>query len=426
MDHLLRMWPSSVYTKIKRNFFSQPQQRFNLGEGVEAYHGVYQSIRPVHWPTGPRLSVNVDVANGVFWTTSMLMLTAREICRCRDVNHLSAELQPKKDSHGARVESNAFKNLRNLKRVRVTATHRGQKEGSPPDEYVVEKFLNMSAMEYKQDIFNPQTGVKEPTTIHQYFLRKYNMPLNYPHLPLVKTTKKDVVVPMEFLKIKPNQRCVYKLNEHQTSNMIKFAVTPPDQRWGDICTGLEMLKWDRDPYLKHFDLKIDGKPAEVKAHVLPNPKVQFANGPHNPGTAGRWDLRGKKFMAGNLKELKSWGIMVVEGRGSPDKAAVERFIGEFVKVYTQHGGRVVNPRPIIVPSGPNNDGGKMVEALWNATGNANQARPQMLMFVLLFKEIALYTRIKKSCDCRYGVVSQCMQSAHVLVSDTIRLKISLY
>ena len=37
----------------------------------------------------------------------------------------------------------------------------------------------------------------------------------------------------------------------------------------------------------------------------------------------------------------------------------------------------------------------------------------MMVFVLSGKESHTYMRIKKSCDCRFGVVSQCMQSAHV-------------
>ena len=37
----------------------------------------------------------------------------------------------------------------------------------------------------------------------------------------------------------------------------------------------------------------------------------------------------------------------------------------------------------------------------------------MMVFLLAGKDAVCYERIKKSCDCRYGVVSQCMQNAHV-------------
>ena len=359
--------------------------------------------------------MNVDVANGVFWTTSMVMYTAREMASCRDLEDLSQRLQPTKDTHGARKESPAFQVLRYFRRLGVTVTHRGQKDEKPP-QFIIDKFINQSAKEYRQKFRNKETGQDVEMTVFEYFRRTYNMPLNFPNLPLMKTTKANVVFPMELCKILPDQRYVFKLSESQTAKMIKFAVTPPDQRWRHLSFGVGMLKWDSDPNLKAFGLKIDSKPASIKANILPNPKVQFGSGPHNPGTSGRWDLRGKKFMAGNTKELQSWGIMVVDGRGAPDRATVQRFIGEFVKIYTQHGGKVKNPRPVILPSGANVDGGKMVENLWQQTGNQSNMRPQMLMFVLPFREAKLYNRLKKSCDCRFGVVSQCVQAAHVQVS----------
>ncbi|KAL9079521.1 MAG: hypothetical protein Q9157_001579 [Trypethelium eluteriae] len=415
LDHLLRMWPSSRLTKIKRSFFAEPREPISLGDGIEAFHGVYESIRPVHSPMGPIMSVNVDVANGTFWSESQVLHTARELGRCRDGYDLSMKCQPKHDKLGlgGRLESETFKLLRVLRKVSITVIHRAPDKGKPEPSYVIDKLLNQSAKEYVQKMRHPKTGKEEEMTIVQYFREKYNIHLKYPDMPLIKTTKKDVVLPLELCKIKPKQRYVFKLNDRQISNMIKFAVTPPPQRWAHIKEGLDMLKWVQDPYLKAYGLKIQSQPQAVRAHVLPNPKVQFGNGPHNPGTTGRWDLRGKKFMNGNSKELKAWGIMVAEGRGAPDKAAIERFIGEFIKIYSQHGGRIVNPKPVILPSAGASDGAKMVETLWTATGNANKMRPQMLMFVLLSKDAKLYNRIKKSTDCRYGVVSQCMQSAHV-------------
>jgi hypothetical protein len=40
--------------------------------------------------------------------------------------------------------------------------------------------------------------------------------------------------------------------------------------------------------------------------------------------------------------------------------------------------------------------------------------PQLMIFMMSAKDIDTYRRIKKSADCRYGVVSQCMQNAHVI------------
>jgi eukaryotic translation initiation factor 2C len=39
--------------------------------------------------------------------------------------------------------------------------------------------------------------------------------------------------------------------------MIKFAVTRPKQRIESINHGVGMLKWNEDPYMKHFGMRID-------------------------------------------------------------------------------------------------------------------------------------------------------------------------
>lgn len=39
--------------------------------------------------------------------------------------------------------------------------------------------------------------------------------------------------------------------------MIKFAVTRPKERLQAINHGISMLKWNLDPYLAHYGMKVD-------------------------------------------------------------------------------------------------------------------------------------------------------------------------
>ena len=68
-------------------------------------------------------------------------------------------------------------------------------------------------------------------------------------MPVIEMTKGDIV-PIESLILCPNQRYKTKLDDKQTANMIKFAVTLPKDRWAAVQHGLRMLNWDADPYLK--------------------------------------------------------------------------------------------------------------------------------------------------------------------------------
>jgi eukaryotic translation initiation factor 2C len=220
-------FPSLQYTSIKRNFFARGEQRFDLGSGIEAFKGVFSSMRIVHGGTNnsARLSINVDVANGTFWTESLLHNTAVKLSGRRDVNDLVVGLQRGGES------GREGKALKKLRKLHVTAHHRR----GEVDEYVVERLIYKSAKDAKFE----KDG--QMVSIYDYFAREFNIRLQHPDLPLVKATKgKNTLLPMEVLKIKQNQRYAYKMDERQTSNMIKFAVEPPPQRWNAIKHGLKM------------------------------------------------------------------------------------------------------------------------------------------------------------------------------------------
>jgi eukaryotic translation initiation factor 2C len=83
MDHVMREWPSQQYTQIKKSFFQRGEQRFDLGGGVEAFKGVFASLRPVlDDKFAKSLSVNVDVANGTFWRSQELTRAVGQVFNC--------------------------------------------------------------------------------------------------------------------------------------------------------------------------------------------------------------------------------------------------------------------------------------------------------------------------------------------------------
>ncbi|SMR63616.1 unnamed protein product [Zymoseptoria tritici ST99CH_3D1] len=396
-DHLLRHYPRLKYTPVKRAFFAKGESRFDLGSGVEAFKGVYQSLRLVH---PGRLSINLDVANGTFWTSSALTLAAVKVTGARDIADLSAMLsRGGQSSRGAQA-------LKKLRKIHVEAKHRNSTE---PDHYCIERFEFKGA---RNTTFDKEDGTK--ISVYDFFAKTYNIRLQYPDLPLVKATKgKNTYLPMECLVIKENQRYNFKMDERQTSNMIKFAVTAPPERWTAIEHGLKMLSWSEDPYLQKYGVKVNPKKTVADSRLLTAPKVKYAAGDANPGTSGRWDLKAKKFLQSNPLPLKSWAVCVISGRrgGKPDKAVIEKWISEFCKGYIGLGGKVENKNPAMsLASG--DDAANWVTAAWNAAGTQSSARPQMLMFILPDKDSVTYGKIKRSCECRYGVVSQCVQYAH--------------
>ena len=393
--------------QIKRNFFQRGETRKPLGGAIEAFKGVYESIRAVNGGMGARaiMSVNVDVANTTFWCPFDLPISATQLIGLRDVNQLVNELRPRPDGK----PSASFAMLRRFRKVTVQCFHRDKNN---PDEYIIDNFLLDSARKHRFQV--TEEGKSRTVTLEQYFSEKYGRRLQYPDLPIVQTTKK-AKLPMELCTVKANQRYGFKLAEKQTSEMIKFSATLPAERWESIQNGLRMLDWGNDKYLSNYGLRISRTPAKVNAKVLPNAKVGFGVGsqgtPVDPGQSGRWDLKGKKFLGKTSDELKSWGVAVFKGRYGATKDDVTKFMRTFINQLRGHGINVSNQNPVVQEAAA--DAASTVERLWNATGNQAQLRPQLLVFIVPDKRADVYNRIKKSCDCRYGVVSQVLQSAHV-------------
>lgn len=423
----MRETPRNSFARVKRSFFAQGNERLKLGGAVEAFKGCYASLRVAYYGPGlgAGLAVNVDVGNGTFWVQEGLLQIMVQFTGARSDDDLSRNFR---SSQKEWKKSALYGMLKRLRRVRVYSEHRKNKDGKPiRDEFCIEDVLNKDITEHTflEDAGKP---TQKQLTVQQYWKNKYNIApkIGFPVIAMTKTVKvsapgakevkrEHIVIPIDQLRMLPNQRYAFKMDEKQTGLMVKFAATPPAERWKGIQNGVNMLNWGSDPYLKNYDLGISPTRTEVKARVLPTPDVTFSNG-NIPGTqagSGRWRIDGKKFATPNTRPIMAWGVCVIQDpREAPDQAATAAFFKQFVQIYKGHGGQFANDMPVMVP-GNLLRGGEMITEVWNATGNKFKKNPEILFFVMPRKETAMYRNIKKSCEVRYGVVSQCLQARHV-------------
>ncbi|KAL8726906.1 MAG: hypothetical protein Q9166_006395 [cf. Caloplaca sp. 2 TL-2023] len=416
LDHLIREWPSKQHINIKKSYFDRTAgQKQNVGGGVEAMRGIYQSIRMAE---GKRMVVNVDVSHTCFWNKSSFPMIINQLSGHMDIESLPHSWRDRKTG-----KTNAkFTTMKRLKKNDFFVTHRGRSEREASRVWKVGDILPQSSREFTFKPFlkaeNKEGG---EINLFQYYQKKYNVYLQWPDLPVVQCTRKKIVYPMELCTMMPGQRYPYKLNEQQTSQMIKFAVQPPDQRLASIQAGTRMLGWDNDPVLKHYGLRINPEPINTDARILNPPVLQFDKSTVTPGTKGKWDLRGKRFLVPNEAPLRVWGVAVLtdpssaQRGGTPNQAQVTAFVQSFISSYKGHGGIVENTSPLI--NGPQSDAAKCAELLFYGVGNKHNARPQLLIFILPNTSTENYLRIKKSCDCRYGSFTQCVQGAQVIKNN---------
>ncbi|KAK7521474.1 Piwi domain-containing protein [Phyllosticta citriasiana] len=420
MDHLMRETPSRNLTSIKKSFFAKGHTRFNLGGGLEALKGVFSSIRiTTSAANRPGLSVNVDVSNGTFWTAQRLGLTLQQCLELDNPGNMSWQFKKAIDEGW---DKSKFKmQCKRISKLSVEMIHRTDEKGNKPI-YIVDKILPLNSSLHVIEITDTKPDGTRGTKnikIADYFWGKYQRKLQ-PNMPLVQMTKRGMIMPLDLCDIVENQRYPFKLSEDQTSKMIKFAVKEPASRWASIQEGLSKLAWGQDPILRAWGLRIDEKPVTVKARQLPVPKIDFANGAIQPREAagGRWRIDKMKFKGPAPLPLKSWGVMLIHGGQTNSKipyaAIIGRFMQRFAEVYTKHGGVIdVKARMPCLLSQTAPDLVATVEQAFNGTGNKFLHRPQMLLFIVVNKNAETYNRIKKMCECRYGVVSQVMQFAHV-------------
>ncbi|KAI9894159.1 MAG: hypothetical protein M1814_004013 [Vezdaea aestivalis] len=411
LDHLLRQWPSERFNQIRRSFFVRDQKPYDLGLGLEAFKGVYQSMRLVQ---GGNLAINADVSNGAFWATFEVTALCLLLCHCQTTGQLIQTLKPVRGKDGRLYESARFNELRRIRRLRVRCHHDLIKVDR---DYVIDYLLETDAQTTIFPFRNRQTGVVEEISIEEYFKRQYDIRLKHPMLPIVQTTKAKVKLPMELLRILPGQKYPFKLNEEQTAAMIKFAVTKPATRKANIENGLRTLDWGKDPYFSHYGLEISSTMVQTKARLLQNPTIQYhaTSRTVNPGTKGSWNIQGIKFHL-PAPPLARWGIQVWK-LSKMDNVKVQWFVGEFLKVYKSHGGVVTaeGERPFIRNfEDQGTDGGLAAQNCIALTGNKYHMAPQIVMFIVPDKFAWRYTSIKKTADCRYALPSQVVQAAHAI------------
>ncbi|KAL8684936.1 MAG: hypothetical protein Q9224_006056 [Gallowayella concinna] len=222
---------------------------------------------------------------------------------------------------------------------------------------------------------------------------------------------------MELCKLLPNQRYPYKLSDDQTAKMIKFAAQQPRGHLEGIDQGLHMLAWANDSHLKQHKVAISNERIQTNARILPAPALNFCKSIVKPGKSGWWDLKGKAFVAGNPKELISWGVMVIKSSNSAENipsSQAKDFVKSFVKIYRDHGGTVSRKyEPEYLEVEPRANLVKAIADIITSVRKNTKEDPQILIFILPNKNSDVYLRIKKDCDCHWGVYSQCVQVKEV-------------
>lgn len=162
-------------------------------------------------------------------------------------------------------------------------------------------------------------------TIEEYFKLRYNVRVQYSHMPTIVCGKAksggDILIPAEHLQINNGQK-ISNLSSHEMDGLIRQASLPPSKRVKQsLYSSLNsdghnsiVETINNSPAAQSFGVHFSPSMLQVQARVLPQPLLQYGKGQQvTPGTLqfkGAWNARGYEVVhqgSGKIKAINLSG-----------------------------------------------------------------------------------------------------------------------
>ncbi|KAK4357092.1 hypothetical protein RND71_022702 [Anisodus tanguticus] len=376
LDIVLRELSIKRYCPVGRSFFSPDIQKPQpCGDGLEAWCGFYQSIRP----TQMGLSLNIDMASAAF-------------IEALPVIEFVAQLLGKDVSSRPLSDSDRVKIKKALRGVKVEVTHRGN----------VRRKYRVSGLtpQPTRELVFPVDDNLTMKSVVEYFQEMYGFTIMYTHLPCLQVgnQKKANYLPMEACKIVEGQRYTKRLSEKQITALLKTV---------------QHNDYNEDPYAKEFGIKISEKQASVEARVLPAPWLKY----HDTGKekdclpqVGQWNMMNKKMINGMT--VNRWAC--INFSRSVQESVARGFCNELAQMC-QVSGMEFNPEPIIsIYMARPDQVEKALKHVYHSCVNKLKGKElELLLVILPDNNGSLYGDIKRICETDLGLITQCCLTKHV-------------
>jgi hypothetical protein len=386
IDIILGHAASYKFVNRGRSFYTS-EGSFNLGGGVDAWAGFFQSVRALK--TG--LYLNVDVSATAFHQPKRVLDIAVDVWR---------KQRPEDLFNYSANERDVRELEKSIKLCKVKMEYRS-------DYARVMRVEGVS----RKSAFNVTfqcDGVE--VSVANFFEKTYNYRLKYPNLPCIIAGSKKAHIPLELCTVLPSQIFKRKINDLQTASMIKFTCKKPDERARRINDGIDKLNPGSVSAFKDIGLSVDSNMVSVKGRILDPPSILYSKKTMRPNN-GSWNLRDLAFQRGAV--LKDWGVLVLADNRDININAVQRFVGELVNMAGRTGLRVEQRQPPIVYGSPEGRGlqMKMHELHSQLLDKGSGLR---FVLVILRGSKDVYADVKRLTDTEMGIPSQCMLIKHAI------------
>ncbi|KDQ16674.1 hypothetical protein BOTBODRAFT_30592 [Botryobasidium botryosum FD-172 SS1] len=380
----VRMVPIHKWPFNARSFFTNKETKSIKG-GLEIWRGYFQSVRP----TFGRLLVNIDITAGLMYKPGPLIDLCMDFLQLRDNRALMAGTI----SDRARSSLQRF-----IKRIRVLATHRGDKARAAS----IAEVLPMSAANYT---FSKDGRV---ISVANYIKETYRLSLKFPDMVCVKFPKGDVL-PLELLTVLPGQLVKnYKAQPDQVTEMLNFSKKRPDERINTITRGFEMMEYGNADYLRQSQVTIEPRPISIKGRVLPVPTLTFGGGIKVVPSGGKWDVMRKRLY--EAKRIGAWSILVLEAPNRCSEASASEFGWKLSQAMKKLEFLYDKP-PVLTGSGQSVR--QSLKAAYDKAvevSNGQVKAPTLVIVIVPFPATEMKEEIKRLGDIAVGFPTQCVRA----------------
>ncbi|KAG0205476.1 Protein argonaute 10 [Mortierella sp. GBA30] len=375
----------------------RPENAQNLGGGIEKWDGIFQSVRPGQG----KLYANIDIASTAFIKGGNVAALIAEIKGFRSPDDLRSGLQARD------IQSLQ----RHFKGCSFTVTHRG---GDFKKRFKVSEISMQPAdkITFDQEM---NDGKPKKVSIPQYYAAAYSLKLRYPNLPCIGVKAREgktMYFPVEVCNIVPGKRYMKKLDENQTAEMIKGTCLKPHLRAEKIQSSFPVLDFERNEYMKGFQMEVSKEMTVVPARILPAPDILYNGNMTVKPSFGSWQLNPSRKMVHGAT-LSSWGVLAFEIEGRFPRPVINNFIRELTTTLAENGMNVPQRTPPITYAQMGNVE-KSVNSILTTIAQQCGSPPQMIL-VILPSKCQTYSAIKTYCETahRTGVMTQCILSKKV-------------
>jgi eukaryotic translation initiation factor 2C len=383
VDIVLRNAAAFRFTQVGRSFFTPPRdQILDLGDGLELWYGFFQSAI-----LGWKPFVNIDVAHKGFPKAKDVVDIIMEVCKV---------------SHGDLQRGLSF-----LQRTDFLTYIRGLKiDYMLPNVPNSKRTYNVNGVTKSaiEQSFKLDDG--RMISVEQYFAREKKIKLMYPRLPCLHVGSlkrpKPIYVPAELCHVTRGQVIDKKMNELQTSNMIKHTSTSTDIRKQKIQQAMRMVGFNDDACVQEFGLSVSDRFENVEARILEAPQLQYNIQVDRRNIAipmkGVW--RPKSFLSS--KKLTQWIILNLDKYTREDN--LRRFEVEMQKMGRSLGmdiGPALSPHSMPPPTRNTNDLMEFFKAMKNRV---------QLVVVVIPDRGDCHAKVKQVAELNIGVLTQCVKS----------------